>query len=258
MSNNKDERSVTSELCFKWKVNYDTKQRIESDLYSSNITNLTWKMELCNADEEGQVKIDLCLVSCENSFKGLIKYIILDRNGKESYFKDSNKEQFEQDGVYSTYLIPSDKLTDPANKLLFDDRLTISCRLIIMNDDSLITNTNCSLIADLGNMLENKILSDVILKSKDKHEFRAHKCILAARCDYFATLFETCKKNKFYNMNFDRKTCEAFLLYIYTGKVSVSDELLQPLLKLANKYKLKELKSLCENKLPKKNLPKNI
>ncbi|XP_065356400.1 speckle-type POZ protein-like [Calliphora vicina] len=257
MSNNNDDRSVTSELCFKWNINYGTKS-IESDLYSSAIKNLTWRMRLyprvCNDGKEDQVQIDLCLESCENSFKGLIKYIILDRNGKESHVKDSNKEQFQQHGVYSTYLIPSDKLTDPANKLLLNNRLTISCRLIIMSDvdvtnDLLSTNNNCNLIEELGNMLENKIFSDVTLKSKDNHEFRAHKCILAARSDVFAILFETCKNNKSYKLDADKAVCEEMLQFIYTGNVSHLDELLKPLLEVANKYNLKKLKSLCENKL---------
>ncbi len=45
------------------------------------------------------------------------------------------------------------------------------------------------MIKDMLNMLEQGIFADVTFVLSDGIKFKAHKCILASRCNFFASMF---------------------------------------------------------------------
>ena len=118
--------------------------------------------------------------------------------------------------------------------------------------------------ADLGSLLtftteeRNKKFTDIeiIIKQGEGtspvHLF-AHKAILAARSPVFEKMFEHDLKEKVTNavdvVDIDPEVFKELLTYIYTEKAPNIKTLASPLLRAAEKYQLKRLKALCEQRL---------
>lgn len=87
----------------------------------------------------------------------------------------------------------------------------------------------------------------------DVSTFYAHKAILAARSEVFATMFShnmlESTKNAIELKDIDSDVLKEFLIYIYTGECPRIEELAGSLLYHAEKYKLGHLKALCEEQL---------
>jgi len=83
-------------------------------------------------------------------------------------------------------------------------------------------------------------------------EFKCHKFILAARCEYFKAMFTTEMKESASNIvdlpDVKVSTLKVLLKYFYTDVVSEDDVDLD-LLKIADMFLLKDLKDYCESVL---------
>ena len=90
-------------------------------------------------------------------------------------------------------------------------------------------------------------------------KFKVHKCVLTAHSDVFRAMFshkETVEntQSRLKITDFDSKIVGQMLKFLYTGELAeeLATEDLVELLKIAEKYQLKLLKSISEEKLIKR------
>lgn len=102
-------------------------------------------------------------------------------------------------------------------------------------------------------LFDNGLYTDMVIRTNEK-DFPCHKIILAARSDYFKTLFES----NFQDTNildwsdvFDSGTVETILEYFYNnGQIPIDiEEKSYDLLKVAHLRVLKRLKNACFDSL---------
>lgn len=85
-----------------------------------------------------------------------------------------------------------------------DGRRNISSLLIFIVDPPIPQAVPDSLIKDVSSLLDNPIFSDVTLKV-DGTEFKAHKCVLAARFEFLESGSFTSKEQNFLRICFSNK-----------------------------------------------------
>lgn len=111
-----------------------------------------------------------------------------------------------------------------------------------------------SLCSDFKNLLDSGNFSDFVLKSSDGKEFKVHKSVLGARSKVFEEIFtsNSSKKAQTQAVNitdFDSKTIEHLLNYIYSHKAENIDDCARKLILAADKYGLDELKNICADNI---------
>ncbi|XP_005100573.1 ankyrin repeat and BTB/POZ domain-containing protein 1 [Aplysia californica] len=106
----------------------------------------------------------------------------------------------------------------------------------------------------LRRLLQDRVYSDVVFRVHGE-EFPAHRCILSARCLFFANMFKTKWLNKpVVELNHSLMSEGAFgsiLQYLYTGSMGVSMDLVDDCLKLARQCQLYELMTEIEDRMKK-------
>ncbi|KAJ6641161.1 Protein roadkill [Pseudolycoriella hygida] len=102
---------------------------------------------------------------------------------------------------------------------------------------------------DFAKLLGEPKYSDVTIIC-DGEEIKAHKCILAARSTVFSKMLET-DANEIMIPDVSVSTMKLVLQYIYTdqGDSDLLEDRLHEVLQCAEKYDLKDLKTLCSNKI---------
>ncbi len=116
--------------------------------------------------------------------------------------------------------------------------------------------TNClnELSTQLEELFKSMPLSDVNFKVRDR-EFPAHKLILAARSEVFASMFQHPTKENLTNQikieDIEPDVFQELLRFIYTGRVSTAtmETMAASLFIAADKYLLDQLKMTCQNHL---------
>ncbi|CRK99099.1 CLUMA_CG012092, isoform A [Clunio marinus] len=103
------------------------------------------------------------------------------------------------------------------------------------------------LIEDLNEFVGQNQISDFTCHVDD-FDFPIHKMMLAARSPVFYKIFtEDFKHKKRGNINdISKEAFEAFLHFIYTGRINRFDEHAEELWKMANKYEVSDLRTACE------------
>ena len=101
-------------------------------------------------------------------------------------------------------------------------------------------------------------ISDVIILTEDQMEFRAHKCILSARLDYFRSMFsmgwiESAQKITEVKLPITGLLCQTLLEYLYTDLDSIPNcsdpEFLCNVLVMADQLLIPRLIQVCEKQL---------
>lgn len=116
----------------------------------------------------------------------------------------------------------------------------------------------------IANLYTTKDYSDVILLTKEKKKFRAHKAILYSFCDFFYAMFNNSQfeENNMdeIDLSVDSDILEIALQFIYTQRVTLPDdcETLTRLIIFADKILLNDLKDICANHLTKMVTPRNV
>ncbi|XP_018009829.1 uncharacterized protein LOC108667324 [Hyalella azteca] len=111
---------------------------------------------------------------------------------------------------------------------------------------------NCeSVLNKISNLYCNRLLSDVILKV-GLQEYPAHRLILCASSAVFQVMLlkpewsESCEQVVVLH---EAEECEqqfgTFLQYLYTGRVVLTDATVLPILALADKYNVQDLRVVC-------------
>lgn len=108
-----------------------------------------------------------------------------------------------------------------------------------------------SLKKDLRGLLDDSLFSDVTFILDNKSQFKAHKAILASRCEVFKNMLMSSMKEGLINEIEIKDTSpdvfKNLINYIYTDEVQLHDiTMAVNLLIEANKYNLSRLKNICE------------
>ena len=133
--------------------------------------------------------------------------------------------------------------------------LKIKCEITVITKGpcAFVNHTN-SLRSDFDTLRKGQKFSDIVLVSRDKQRFPAHKCVLACRSPVFASMFE-------HNMtesqsgvveisDIDAETLARFLDYVYVGKLeNLKVRPMCELLIAADKYAIDVMKSKIEELL---------
>lgn len=158
--------------------------------------------------------------------------------------------------------IRRDFLLDEANGLICDDKLTIYCEVSVVMDSCNFGGTTnpaaqkmpeCRLSRDLGSLLEQGALTDVVLAVSPTEEVAAHKAILAARSPVFSAMFASDMEERLRGRveipDIDFDVLKEMLSYIYTGCAPNMGKMAEALLAAADKYDLQRLKFMCQDVL---------
>ncbi|XP_065207935.1 speckle-type POZ protein-like [Planococcus citri] len=215
-----------------------------------------------NADYFG---LFLCLDSTDADTDNVLvkaKLSLLDDKRNDAFFRQISIVYGEEieDWGYSGFITKKKLLdTNPSNKLLVDDTLTILCegKFAVANSASYetvewrgtqSTTSESNLPKSLGRLLRDQDLVDVTFSVNGKN-FGAHKSILAARSPVFAAMFtHDMKETRLNQVNISDMTpeiFEAFLRYMYTDETP-DVKMVRDLLVAAEKYNVDSLKLLCE------------
>jgi len=270
-------------LVYKWRIRNFSDQRIPTSTpfytfmqeQGSNLpTAVRWKVRLIPVDidvSENEVVSAQVFINSDPSqaFKVAISIAILDNNRQEVYKIGSSiyylgREKVSDGGgttpSYKGVLLPCQELMTHRQTLLVNNCLTLIVKLRFTltrssidgsSDDFL--NPPSSLSSDLSEALKISDFTDMTIVC-DKKEFHCHKFILAARSEVFAAMlrheFLEKQNSRVDVKEIDAETMDLLLYYIYTGqvqdfnKVSVVD-----LFKAADRYRLEDLKHICEEEL---------
>lgn len=151
------------------------------------------------------------------------------------------------------------KRTDVLTECLQNDKLKIYCKFDFAmqqeNNTSNFVYNDVPLSQSLWQYFEKSQFTDVII-SVQKTKFHAHKMVLVARSSVFAEHFVLHADNAntpVYHINeLQPEVVRAMLQFIYTNNVNNICNMAEELMKAAEYYKLKGLKTLCEQELIKK------
>ncbi|XP_014215257.1 speckle-type POZ protein A-like [Copidosoma floridanum] len=126
-------------------------------------------------------------------------------------------------------------------RMIPDDELTLSFRIHIQFKKS-----KNQLFDDFKSLLDSKTCTDFNLVVKG-NKFPVHRAILAARSSVFADMFNKKKapiEHEFVNVEPD--VMKDLLKYLYTGRLKRLIKYLKDFSTIADKYNLRELKSICD------------
>ena len=192
-----------------------------------------------------------------------VELFILDANGKQHFTKTFHKtcSGLHKGFGYPHFILQSE-LEDPANNLLPNGTLTLHCRIKKLNDSS--TKCRCPSnnlpevrhfkrfsTFDFAHLFNDETTADFNFKVKNC-VFPAHKIIVGGRSPVFAAMFKYDMKEKRASEveieDMDSDVFRKMLQFIYTSNFDVG-EYAEELLIAADRYDIKDLKELCEEKL---------
>jgi len=219
-------------------------------------------------DEESKdyLSLYLLLLSNKSEVRAKFKFSILNSKGEETKAMESQRAYkfvMGKDWGFKKF-IRRDFLMEEANGLLQEDKLTLFCEVSVVQDSvnfsgqsscTKIQVPECNLKTDLGELLKNSSMCDVIFEI-DGFEIHAHKAILSARSEVFRSMF--CPNSNFREnqtntavpiKDLERDVFQEMLQFIYTGETEKLSHMADDLLAAADKYQLDRLKVMCEEAL---------
>ncbi|OXU31024.1 hypothetical protein TSAR_014201 [Trichomalopsis sarcophagae] len=259
---------------FKWNVanfpDYCARsgERLLSPIFSSGTNGeYKWRMELYpfnyhNADMD---YLSLYILS-ENDFEVAASYelSVLDEYSSTLNKRVTNNQKFSkinESWGFHKYIAREDVLK--VLKKLADDTLTILLELssVHVPDDrrqakipghySISSIVQRNLLLNYERLLMDELYCDVTLISAEGKELRAHKAVLSAGSDYFASMFKhdmiENKKNLVTIEDLDHDTIKELLRFIYAGKVENLEKVAKSLYVAADKWRIEELMNLCSD-----------
>lgn len=196
-----------------------------------------------------------------------VKFSVIDSFGSKTNTKSIDKEYKVLNHAFGySKFIKHSTLMSPDRLLLPDGRLTLHCEITFSGKDVVTSGSYkptstflpppdrlfSSLSTDLGNLLRDKVLTDMVLECKGR-DFACHTAVLAARSDVFQAMFvhDTAEVRlaRVDIEDLEPDVVAAMLEFIYKGTVEMPIGKETGLLAAADKYNLAALKSLCETAL---------
>ena len=157
-------------------------------------------------------------------------------------------------------------LLEDMKKWVFDETLTIFCSIGYVKNANILTTLKTqpssanrviptqmfesNVLKDLEQLLAGRYFADLTISVNGK-TYPVHRSILAARSSFFKTMFTSntreARSNHILINDIEQNVFEEVLHFIYTGKMKNSQMFTYELLSAADRYDLKDLRSMCEN-----------
>ena len=231
---------------------------------------LNWVMRINpngeEKDHEGYVSLFLYKEgNCRIPVEAEITFSIIGKDGikmRSRRCKYTFEKNVPRDNRGFCMLVSHDDLRHPHMNFLPNDTLTILCEISILGNNIVTSGTNGSaarvmdpmlrLQSDILSLFEQSKKTDCTIVCEGK-EFRCHKNILASRSSVFDAIFtrdmEEDNDSKVDIVDLDSDTVYNMIVYIYSGEVTEIEDKAINLLPAADKYDLKDLKTMCESVL---------
>lgn len=262
-------RSTNPILCFnlKWNIHRSLIDEIfqkgiqpRSKIIKTKFCNSYWYAKITKQNNN-ELALYLHLHQTNQMVMCKFQCAIQDKNGTIKHFKfNSWKNCASNDGWGWSNWINQEQLTE--KDFWHNNFLKISLNVQLKSDikDEIIKiikpvdNVVCSHFQNSFEiLLSTENFSDVVFLVKDKM-FKAHRSILAVRCRYFDSIFNSNVKESLETCipvdNVEPEIFEAVLKYIYTNQIPNNLELIVKNLWLAtDKFELKCLKEACQKYL---------
>jgi len=261
---------------FTRKMDMENGEELKSGVFSIRTKDrqTDWFMRINPNGEEKTCKgfVSLFLYkdgNCEVPINADIIFSIVDKEGVKTRAKRCEytfEKNLPSDNRGFAKFVSHSELRHPQLNLLPEDTLTILCEISITGDNVVTSGTTkpvqgkvgrateqvSRLAMDISSIFESSRFSDCVVACEGK-EFRCHKNILAGRSTVFDAMFThdmaENRKSKVDIVDLDADTVHDMIIYIYSGKVSELEGKATGLLSAAEKYDLKELKTMCETAL---------
>jgi len=262
---------------FSKKMEMENGEELKSGVFAikTKDKHTDWFMRINPNGEEKSCKgfVSLFLYKdgiCDIAINADIIFNIIDKDGNKTrakrceYVFDKN---LPSDNRGFAKFVSHSELKHPQLNLLPNDTLTILCEISIMGDNvvtsgslkpvfhnklSKVSEPINRLSQDIGSIFDTGRFSDCVIVCGSK-EYKCHKNILSARSTVFEAMFtHDMAENRSSSVSIidlDDDTVYDMISYIYSGRVVQLDQKADRLLSAAEKYDLRELKSLCENAL---------
>lgn len=251
---------------FEWKINVDscfTSKSIGEKVLSPIFTNKSFgrKIKWClllypKGSSKGQKNYVSLYLRCLNSFPVPATVIpsFSDVNNKKVNEVVIPKHSFNISKPFGiSNFVDQDFVTDPKNKLIKNNQITILCKIII--DSSILDEDKSKFCEpkisdDFEKLLVDEKFTDLTVISADGKKLLVHKGILAARSPVFEAMFEhemlEKKQNSVEIKDIDHVVLLELFRFMYCRKVNNIETLLCELLRAAEKYSVEGLKITCE------------
>jgi len=261
---------------FTRKTDMENGEELKSGVFSIRTKDrqTDWFMRINPNGEEKTCKgfVSLFLYkdgNCEVPINADIIFSIVDKDGVKTRAKRCEytfEKNLPSDNRGFAKFVSHSELRHPQLNLLPADTLTILCEISITGDNVVTSGTSkpahgrlgratepvSRLSLDISSIFEQNKFSDCVVACEGR-EFRCHKNILAGRSTVFDAMFthdmEENRKSKVDIVDLDGDTVHDMIVYIYSGKVTEVETKATGLLSAAEKYDLKELKTMCETAL---------
>jgi len=261
---------------FTRKMDLENGEELKSGVFSIRTKNrhTDWFMRINPNGEEKSCKgfVSLFLYkdgNCEVPINADIIFSIVDKDGVKTRAKRCEytfEKNLLSDNRGFAKFVSHSELRHPQLNLLPNDTLTILCEISITGDNVVTSGSTkpvhggvgratepvSRLAQDISSIFEQSKFSDCVVACEGR-EFRCHKNILAGRSTVFDAMFthdmEENRNSKVDIVDLDGDTVYDMIVYVYSGKVAELEGKATGLLSAAEKYDLKELKSMCETAL---------
>jgi len=261
---------------FTRKMDMENGEELKSGVFSIKTKDrqTDWFMRINPNGEEKSCKgfVSLFLYkdgNCEVPINADIIFNIVDKDGVKTRAKRCEytfEKNLSSDNRGFAKFVSHSELRHPQLNLLPNDTLTILCEISITGDNVVTSGTTrpvhgragraqepmSCLANDICALFKQGKLADCTVACEGR-EFRCHKNILAGRSTVFDAMFthdmEENRNSKVDIVDLDGDTVHDMIVYIYSGKVTDMEDKATGLLSAAEKYDLKELKTMCETAL---------
>lgn len=259
----------SNEINLKWVINKFATAVIESaktivlsPVFSVYINNIEskWELQLYpKGIKETEPYASLYLKHLSKRIiHGVVVTFGIIKKDQEIVRKVMDKRTYSKESISWGYpcFIDKNLLTSEPGAVLLDDELTITCKIVIVENNllsaqigSLKHSQRLKLFDEFEKLIDDAESSDCVFKVGRK-QIHAHKAILSARSAVFAAMFQHNMLEKLRStvqvkdVSYD--ILKQIFQYLYTGKVDKIEQKPVDLLIAANKYCLDDLKILCE------------
>ncbi|XP_016841664.1 protein roadkill [Nasonia vitripennis] len=257
---------------FKWNIAHFpdycacSGERLLSPIFSSGSNaEYKWRMELYpfNYHYADRDYLSLYILS-ENDFAVAASYelSVLDEYSSTLNKRVTNNQKFSkinESWGFHKYIARED--VSKVLEKLADDTLTILLELSsvyvpdrrakIPGNYTISSAVQRKILLNYERLLTDELYCDVTLISAEGKELHAHKAVLSAGSEYFASMFKHDMIEKQENLvtieDMDHDTIKELLRFIYAGKVENLEKLAKSLYLAADRCGIEELMNLCSD-----------
>lgn len=114
-----------------------------------------------------------------------------------------------------------------------------------INKNEMLIDHRIKLAKAISTLTSGQFKSDFVIKTKMGKSIEAHRLILASKSPVLKDLVSDLSKTTLEVLDFDPKIVESMVRYFYSGEVTLEKENVYPIINIADKFKVEDLKSSC-------------